>query len=386
MCIRDRDRAEGVYVYSPDGEKYLDCAGGYGMFSLGHRHPRIIAAVKDQLDKIPMSAKVFFNRVMADLAEELAKVAPGNLRYSFFCNSGAEAVEGALKIARLATGRSKIIAAKGAFHGKTMGALSATGRDLFKKGFTPLLPDLSHVPFGDTEALKSELDEHTAAVIMEPIQGEGGIMLPPDDYLHKVQELCRQSGALLIADEVQTGLGRTGEMFAVNHWGVEPDMMCLAKALGGGVMPIGAFMGTPAVWEAFRENPLIHTSTFGGGELACRAGLETLSVIKEEKLVEKARVNGKYFIEQLKEILKDYPDIIYEVRGKGLMIGVELKEERFGGSIIMEMAKRKVIGVYTLNNPKVIRIEPPLIISKEQIDVCISAFRESADETRKRFS
>jgi len=379
-------KAEGAYVENPAGEKYLDYAGGYGMFCLGHRHPRVISAVKDQLDKIPMSAKVFFNRTIADLAEKLAEISPGKLKYSFFCNSGTEAVEGALKLAKLKTGRRKIIAAQNAFHGKTLGALSATGRDLFRKPFEPLLPDVIHVPYGDTEALEKSVDGDTAAVILEPIQGEGGIIVPPDEYLKSVRKLCTDTGVLFIADEVQSGMGRTGKMFAVEHWNVEPDIMCLAKALGGGVMPIGAFMGTPEVWEAFRENPLIHTSTFGGNELACRAALETIAVIEDENLMENASRTGKYLMSGMEKIRKDFPDIVSDVRGKGLMVGVELSQEKFAGSVIMEMAKRKVIGVYTLNKPRVIRFEPPLIIGREEVDICLKAFLESVEETKKRFS
>ena len=378
-------KSEGVFVENPQGEKYLDCAGGYGVFSLGHRNPRVVAAVKDQLDKIPLSAKVFFNRLMADLAEKLAEISPGELQYSFFCNSGTEAVEGALKTARLKTGRSKIVAAVNSFHGKTMGSLSASGRELFKKPFTPLLSDFVHIPYGDEKALRETVDENTAAVIMEPLQGEGGIVVPPDGYMKAVREVCDETGALFIADEVQSGLGRTGKMFAVEHWGVNPDIMCLAKALGGGVMPIGAFMGTPDVWNAFKENPVIHTSTFGGNELACRAALETLKVIEEENLVERAEKMGRYLQKGLENIKARYPEIVGEVRGLGLMLGVELTEEKFGGSIIMEMAKRKVVGVYTLNKPKVIRFEPPLIINEEELDICIQAFQEAVDETRKRF-
>lgn len=378
--------SEGVYVENPRGEKFLDCAGGYGVFSLGHRHPRVIAAVKDQLDKIPLSAKVFFNRLMADLAEKLAQITPGKLQYSFFCNSGTEAVEGALKAARLRTGRAKIVSADNSFHGKTMGALSASGRELFKAPFKPLLSDVVHVPYGDVEALKQAVDEETAAVIMEPLQGEGGIMVPPDGYMQAVREVCDKTGALFIADEVQTGLGRTGKMFAVEHWGVSPDIMCLAKALGGGVMPIGAFIGTPDVWLAFKENPVIHTTTFGGNELACRAALETLSVIEDENLVERADKMGRYLKSGLESVREKYPEIVAEVRGLGLMLGVEMTQEKFGGSIIMEMSKRKVIGVYTLNKPKVIRFEPPLVINEQEMDICISAFEEAAKETRNRFN
>ncbi len=377
--------ALGSYVYNLQGEGFLDFAGGYGVFSLGHRHPRIISAVKDQLDQMPLSAKVFFNGVLAELCRELARIAPGELTFSFLCNSGAEAVEGAIKTARLATGKSKIIAACNSFHGKTLGALSASGRDLFKEGFHPLLPRMEQVPFGDMSAMEQAMDDDTAAVLLEPIQGEGGIMLPPDDYLGGVRRLCTKKGILLIADEVQTGLGRTGKMFAMEHWNVSPDMMCLAKALGGGVMPVGAFMGTPRVWEAFRQNPTIHTSTFGGGEMACRAALETIRVIEDEGLVENSGVMGKYLMDGLLKLAGRYEDLIAQVRGKGLMIGMEMTQEKFGGSLIMEMAKRRVIAVYTLNKPRVIRFEPPLNVKSQEIDLCLSALEESLEQTRQRF-
>jgi putrescine aminotransferase len=220
---------------------------------------------------------------------------------------------------------------------------------------------------------------------MEPIQGEGGIVIPPDDYLPSVRQICDETGVLFIADEVQTGMGRSGKMFAVEHWGVQPDMMCLAKALGGGVMPIGAFMGTPSVWEAFRDNPTIHTTTFGGGEMACRAAIETIRVLQDEKLVENAAAQGEYLLSRLGGLAERYPDVIADVRGKGLIAGVEMAEEKFGGSVIMEMSKRKVIAVYTLNKPKVIRMEPPLIIQKSDVDFCINALDESLEITRKRF-
>lgn len=382
---RVESKSEGVFVETPEGEKFLDCAGGYGVFSLGHRHPKVIAAVKDQLDKIPLSAKVFFNRILADLAEKLAEITPGKLQYSFFCNSGAEAVEGAIKTARLKTGREFIVAAVNSFHGKTMGALSASGREIFKKPFMPMMPCVVHVPFGDAESLKEAVTADTAAVIMEPVQGEGGIIASPEGYLQAVRDICTETGALFVADEVQTGLGRTGKMFAVEHWNVEPDIMCLAKALGGGVMPIGAIVGTPEVWEAFKENPLIHTSTFGGNELACRAALETIKIIQEEMLVENSTKMGEILLSGLNKIKNKFPNVISQARGLGLMIGVELAEEKFGGSIIMEMAKRRVIGVYTLNKPNVIRFEPPLIIKEEEISICLKAFEEAVEETQKRF-
>lgn len=372
--------ASGAVVKDVKGKEYLDFLGGYGVLACGHRHPKIVAKVKEQLDKMPMSSKVFFNAPLAELAKRLAQITPGNLQYSFFCNSGTETVEGAIKIARLATKRCTIVAANNAFHGKTMGSLSASGRDLYKSPFEPLVPEFQHVPFGDIQALAQVVNNETAAVILEPIQGEGGIIIPPDDYFQKVALLCKDKGSLLIADEVQTGLGRTGKLFAIEHWDVVPDILLLAKALGGGVMPIGAIIGTPKVWEALLPNPLIHTSTFGGNQLACVAALAALRVIEEEKLPDRAQKLGNYFINKLLEMQSRCPEVIKEVRGKGLLIGVELTFEKFGGVIFSEMIKRGVIVAYTLNQPRVIRFEPPLVVEQTQIEKCLSAFEESLNK------
>lgn len=367
--------AQGAVLTDINGQEYIDCLGGYGVFSTGHRHPRIVAAVKKQLDLLPMSSKVLFDKPMADLAELLAEITPGDLQYTFFGNSGAEAVEGALKIARLHTGRPHFVAASNAFHGKTMGALTATGRDMFRAPFQPLLSGFTHVPFGDIDAMAQAVDEQVAAVILEPIQGEGGIVVPPPDYLGAVRELCDRHGALLICDEVQTGLGRTGAMFAVDHYQVVPDIITTAKALGGGVMPIGAFTARPAVWDKFIVSPFVHTSTFGGNPLACAAGVAAITVIREEGLVERARQEGAYFLTQLQALAAAYPDVIKEARGMGLMLGLELTKEGAGGLLMAELVEHGVLAAYTLNNPKVIRLEPPLVITRGQIDQVLTQLR-----------
>ena len=281
-------QAEGSVITDIDGKQYIDCLGGYGVFSLGHRQPDVVVAVKQQLDMMPLSSKILLDKPMADLAELMAEITPGDLQYSFFGNSGTEAVEGALKLARLHTGRKKIIATVNSFHGKTMGALSATGRDVFRDPFLPLIDGFMHVPFGDVGALTRAVDAQTAAVIIEPIQGEGGIIVPPDEYLPTARALCDQHGALLICDEVQTGLGRTGKMFACEHYGVVPDIMATAKALGGGVMPIGAFTARPFVWDKLIDSPFLHTSTFGGNPLACAAACAAINVLQRDKLAERA--------------------------------------------------------------------------------------------------
>lgn len=375
------DTAEGTRVYDLSGNEYIDCLGGYGVFSLGHRHPQVVAAVRDQLERMPLSCKLFFSKPLADLAELLARIAPGRLQYCFFTNSGAEAVEGALKAARIATKRTDFVCTVGGFHGKTLGSLSATGRDVYKAPFQPVLPGFTHVPFGDAQAVESAITANTAAVLVEPIQGEGGIRVPADDYLPRLQEICRANGSLLIVDEVQTGMGRTGRMFACEHWDVEPDIITMAKALGGGVMPIGAFIGTPDVWEAlFRENPLMHTSTFGGNPLACRAAIAAVEVTLRDGLPARAAELGKYFIGQLETVKEKHPKALADVRGKGLMIGVEFTHEDVGELVIGGLCRRGVIAAYTLNNPKVIRFEPPLIITKEEIDTVVNAFDEAISE------
>ena len=374
-------KAEGWIITDSDGRKFIDCLGGYGMFCLGHRHPKVVEAVKGALDSIPMCGEILFNRPMADLAERLAEITPGNLQYSFFVNSGTEAVEGALKIARLATGRKKYIAAKNAFHGKTYGSLTATGRDLFRKPFEPLLQNFTHVEFGNIEALEAAIDTETAAFILEPIQGEGGIIVPPDGYLAAVRALCDKYGVLMIADEVQTGIGRTGKWFGVDHEGVTPDIMALAKALGGGIMPIGSFTATPEVWAGLIESPFLHTSTFGGNQMACVAGLATLKVIEEEDLLNRGALAGAYLKKGLEEVQKDYPLVIKDVRGRGMMLGIELTKEGAGGLLMSLMIDSNILVAYTLNNPKVIRMEPSLTMPIEVIDQVLTAFRNAIQQT-----
>jgi putrescine aminotransferase len=380
-------RAEGAYVFDQEGRRYLDCLGGYGVFALGHRHPKVVEAVKRQLDLMPLSGKAFFNKPQAELAERIAQIGPGDLQFTFFGNSGAEAVEAALKFAKLATGRQKIVSTEGGYHGKTIGALAATGRDKYRKPFEPLMPGVVFGPYGDVDAAARLIDSDTAAMIVEPIQGEGGVIVPPEGYLAALRAACDRAGALLIADEVQTGLGRTGRMFGCDHDGIAPDLMTLAKSLGGGVMPIGSVTGTPAVWEVvFGKNPLVHTSTFGGGELACAAGLAAIQVIEEEDLVKRSQVRGEELMAGLRQVMAAHEDLVCEVRGKGLMIGVEFRMDEVGELCIAQMMKRGVCAAYTLNNPRVIRFEPPMILDSEQVQFAVTAFAESVAETSAMLS
>jgi len=369
--------AEGVWVYDEKGNRYLDFLAGFGALNFGHRHPKIVSAVKEQIDKIPLSSRVLFNAPQAKLAEKLAAVAPGKLQFCFFCHSGAEAVEACIKFARLSTGRKKIVAMKNAYHGKTLGALSASGREIYRQPFEPLLDWFVHVPFGDKDALSQAVDENTAAVIVEPIQGEGGIILPSDDFLPFIRKLCDETGALLIADEVQTGLGRTGKNFAVEHWNVEPDLMALAKSLGGGVMPLGAAIGTKQVFEPLFDRPLMHSSTLGGNPLACAAGLAALQVLQEEKLADRATEMGKLLMDGLKALQEQSQDLIVEVRGKGLLIGVEFSNEDLAALTAASLLQRRILTAYTLNNPRVIRLKPPLIVEPEHIQIALDAFSDA---------
>jgi putrescine aminotransferase len=362
---------QGVFTYDINGKRYLDCLGGFGIFNIGHRHPRVIEAVKAQLDQVCLHSQELLNPWAAHLASQLAALAPGDLQYCFFCNSGTEAVEGALKLARLASRKTEIISTKNSYHGVSMGALSATGREVFRKPFEPLLYGFKHVAFGDIEALEEAITKDTAAVILEPIQGEGGINVPPVGYLRKVRQLTRKKGVLLILDEVQTALGRTGRMFACEHEGVVPDIICLAKALGGGVMPIGCFMASRKIWKALEPNPTIHNSTFGGNPLACTAASTTLEVLVDEHLPARSAVMGNYFMRRLRETRERYPQYIFDVRGRGLLIGLEFQTKEIREATQQELFYRGVLVAGTMNANRTIRIEPPLIITESQINLMV---------------
>jgi putrescine aminotransferase len=368
---------DGVEIIDHTGKTYLDFAGGYGVFTLGYRHPRVVAAVHAQLDEMALSGRTMFNALQGRLAKRLAQLTPGDLKISFFANSGTEAVEGALKLARAATQRTRFIGTSDAYHGKTYGALSVSGRAAFQTPFAPLLDDVTHVPFGDLDALAATIDG-AAAVIVEPVQGEGGVNVPPDGYVRGVRALCDRSGAVMIADEVQTGLGRCGALFACDLEGVVPDVMTLAKGLSGGVMPIGAYVARPDVWNrAYAKAPLLHTSTFGGNPLACAAALAALDVLVDEDLAANARLRGEELLNGARAIAARYPDAIADVRGAGLLVGVELRNEGYGGTIIPELLKRGVTAAWTLNQQRVIRLEPPLIVDASQITRALQALDEA---------
>ena len=364
---------DGVTIVDHTGKTYLDFAGGYGVFTLGYRHPRVVAAVHAQLDVMALSGRTMFNPLMGRLAKRLAELTPGDLRISFFSNSGAEAVEAALKLARAATGRTRIVGTRGGYHGKTFGALSVSGREPFRAPFEPLLPDVVHVPFGDVSALAGAI-EGAAAVIVEPVQGEGGVVVPPAGYLRGVRALCDRSGALLIADEVQTGLGRCGARFACDLDDVVPDVMTLAKGLSGGVIPIGATIARKEPWlAAYGKAPLLHTSTFGGNELACAAALAALDVLIDDDLAGNARERGAELLAGASALAARYPAVVAGARGAGLLVGVELTNEGYAGTIIPELLKRGVTAAWTLNAQRVLRLEPALIVTAAHIATALEA-------------
>jgi putrescine aminotransferase len=366
-------RAQGCSIWDQNGKEYLDFAGGYGVFTLGHSHPKVIEAVRAQMELMSLSGKTMFNIMLGRASKRLAELAPGDLKISFFANSGTEAVEGAIKLARAATKRRKIVATRNAYHGKTLGALSASGRDYFKDAYTPLLHDIAHVEYGDTSELQAKL-AGAAAFIVEPVQGEGGVNVPPPGYLRRVREICDATGAVFIADEVQTGLGRCGMLFGCNRDDVVPDVMTLAKGLSGGIIPVGAYIARPAVWNAaYAKDPVMHTSTFGGGELACAAALAAMNALVDDGLVENAHVRGAQLLAGAQALATKYPTVVKEARGLGLLVGVELSSEGYGGWIIPEMVKRGVTAAWTLNMQKVIRLEPPLVVSAQQVERALEA-------------
>jgi len=374
---------EGDHFRDLTGKEFIDCLGGYGTFNCGHRHPKIMKALEDQMKKQPLSSAELLDANRSMLCRILAEITPGDLQYTFFTSSGTEAVECALKMAALATGRHYFVTAKGDFHGKTHGSLSLTAKAAYRKPFLPMLQGVRHVPFNDIDYLKKTLEimdyigELPAAVILEPIQGENGVIIPSDDYFPKVRELCDQYDVLLVADEVQTGMGRTGKMFCVDHWNVAPDIMCLAKALGGGVMPISACVCTKRAFEGMFPNPFLHSTTTGGNPLACAAAIACIKVIIEEKLAERAAETGAYFLINLKKLQAKYPQLLTDVRGKGLMLAMQYVDDEKGYKVATELFKRGVLVAGTLINAKTIRIEPPLNISIEHVDQVLDRLDQS---------
>jgi len=373
---------QGSVMVDALGREFIDAPGGFGLYSAGIRHPKIVAAVKAQLDRSPQYSQEMLDPLRAQLARILALLLPGKLQYGFFANSGTEAVEGAMKLAKLHTGKKGFIAMIHGFHGKTLGSLSLMGKKVFRDPILPLLDGVRHVPFGDADALEQVLKtakavgDSVAAVVAEPVQGEAGVIVPPDDYWPRLRELCNHYGVLLIADEVQTGMGRTGEIFGLDHWNVAPDIICLGKALGGGVVPMSAFLSTPKIWECLEPNPFLHTTTTGGNPLACASAIAAITVLLEEDLAGQAKTKGKYMLEQLRQLQDRYPGILAEVRGLGLLIGMEFPTDGIGYKVASGLFSRGVLTAGTLTNSKTIRIEPALNVPQDILDEILNRLED----------
>ena len=374
---------QGSVMRDALGREFIDMLGGFGLYSPGIRHPKIVAAVKAQLDRSPQYSQEMLDPLRAHLAKVLALLTPGDIQYGFFANSGTEGVEGAMKLAKMYTRKKGFISMLRGFHGKTLGSLSLMGKSVFREPLLPLLEGVRHVPFGDAGAVESALaaaqavGDGIAAVVAEPIQGEAGAVVPPDDYWPRLRELCTHYGVLLIADEVQTGFGRTGKIFGVDHWDVAPDIMCLGKALGGGVVPMSAFLSTPKIWSCLEPNPFMHTTTTGGNPLACAAALAQINVLLAEDLAGQAASKGDYILEKLNGLKQQYPEILKGAHGKGLLIGMEYPTDEVGYSVASGLFSRGVLTAGTLTNSKTIRIEPALNVPMAIIDEMLNRLEDT---------
>lgn len=370
------------------GREYIDCLGGYGLLDLGWAHPEVVDTIRAQLQRIPMPSQELIDPLRGVLARLVALITPGDIKYSFFCASGTEAIEGAIKLAKMYTRRNGFIVAVKAFHGKTMGSLSMMGKSDYR--YPPGIlygGPVYHVPFGDADAVESQLaicqkvGIDIAAVLMEPIQGEAGAIVPPDDFWPRIREITKRYGVLLIADEVQTGMGRTGKLWGVDHWDVVPDIMAIAKSFGGGVMPISAFCSTEEIWQVMMyPNPFIHTTTTGGGALACSAAIAAINVTLRERLWEQAAAKGDYLIPKLKSLATQYPNIFEMITGRGLLIGMHFKDSDVGYQVAAGLFRRGVLVAGTLTSAHTIRIEPPLVITYAQIDTVLERLTDTLAE------
>jgi ornithine--oxo-acid transaminase len=371
------ERGEGIWVVDVEGNRYLDCLSAYSALNQGHVHPRILRALKEQAEKVTLTSRAFRNDQLPLFYKELSDWT--GYEMSLPMNSGAEAVESAIKLARkwaykkkgIPRYQAEIIVAAGNFHGRTVSIISFSTEPLYRDDFGPFTPGFVVVPYGDADALEKAIKPTTAAVLIEPIQGEGGVLIPPKGYLKKIRKMCTKNNVLFIADEIQTGLGRTGKLFACDHEEVRPDIMIIGKALGGGFYPVSAILADVPILGLF--TPGEHGSTFGGNPLAAAVARESIRVIQEEKLVENSAAMGEYFMDQLEEIPSPH---VKEVRGKGLLIGVELKNEAGGARRFCETLMKKGI-LAKETHEKVIRFAPPLIIKKEDIDWAIPFIRET---------
>ena len=370
------EKGVGAHVWDVDGKEYIDCMGGYGVALVGHKNQRINDAIKGQIDKIITVHGSLYNKTREEFLTLLISLAPKGLTQVHLNNSGAEAIEAAMKFARKFTGKKGMVAMKGSYHGKSFGALSLTFNPKYRKAFAPLVEKVSFASYGDMESLRSVIDEDTAFVILEPIQGESGIIVAPEGFLQDVRKLCDEKGIVLIFDEIQAGLGRTGRLWACDHWNTAPDILCLAKGIAGGV-PMGATLVRPDILASITKGE--HSSTFGGNPISCAAGTAALKAITEDGLIENSDKMGKLFKEGLEE-LKEKHSMIREIRGKGLMIGIEMKFEV--KDILMGLIKKGVLMLYSGRN--ILRILPPLVISENDVTQVLHALDSVLTEEEEK--
>ena len=370
------EKGVGSHVWDVDGKEYIDCMGGYGVALVGHKNQRVNDAIKEQIDKIITVHSSLYNKTREEFLKTLIGLAPKGLTQVHLNNSGAEAIEAAMKFARKFTGKKGMVAMKGSYHGKSFGALSLTFNPKYRKAFAPLVEKVSFASYGDIESLRSVIDDDTAFVILEPIQGESGIIVAPEGFLQEVRKLCDEKGILLIFDEIQAGLGRTGRLWACDHWNTAPDILCLAKGIAGGV-PMGATLVRPDILASISKGE--HSSTFGGNPISCAAGTAALKAITEDGLIENSDKMGKLFREGL-EKLKEKHSMIREIRGKGLMIGIEMKFEV--KDILMGLIKKGVLMLYSGRN--ILRILPPLVISEDDVTKVLHALDSVLTEEEEK--
>jgi putrescine aminotransferase len=379
---------EGSILRDLLDREYIDCLGGYGIFSAGINHPKIVKAVRDQMERMALNSQELLEPWRAALAKTLAQVTPGDLQNCFFINNGTDAIEGAIKLSRLYTKRNTFCSTLGGFHGKSMGSLSLMGKASFREPFLGGLQDVRFVPYGDAAAFEPEcaradaVGTPFAGFVVEPVQGEAGGVVPPDDYLPRVRDICTRFGVLLVADEIQTGMGRTGKLWGIDHSNVVPDIMCMGKAIGGGVMPLSAFIAPAKIWEVMIPNPIIHSTTFGGNPIACAAGLAAIAVTLEEDLPGQAAAKGEYLLKELAGLQNRYPQILADSHGRGLLLGMEFPTDPIGWKCASGLFKRGVLVAGTYSRARTIRIEPalgiPMELLKEMLNRLEDTFREMA--------
>lgn len=380
---------EGAVFRDTHGVEFIDCLGGFGIYMLGHRNPQVVEVVQAQLNRYALHSQELVEPLRGYLSRLVEMITPGDLQYSFICNGGAEAVEMALKLARLASGKTWFISTVNAFHGKSMGAVSATGKGVYRQPYLPLIPGFQHVEYADAEAVEKAISnlkavgESVAGVIVEPIQGEAGIIVPPVDYLPALREICDRHDVLLITDEIQTGMGRTGTLWAVEQVDVVPDILIMGKAFGGGVMPITGIAARSHLWKRMLENPwILGSPTFGGNPLSCSAAIAAIKYTVEWDVPKMAAEKGSYIMEKLEQFKAEFP-ILKDARGRGLLIGMEFPSDEIGFTLARGLFDQRVLVGGTLNNARVIRIEPPAVISYEQIDIVLTALEKTLTGLQK---